>query len=122
MRKNIHHTGKSLPKLVSNGVQVTGQYSRHGAIAAQQTHGPQTLSTKDALSKGGVCVCVCWGGGEDQCQPHMDSLIPKSCQLFMFDSRPILLSFPNHFGLIPDRSRPTIGHSSLLHGPFQPNS
>jgi len=56
VRKNIHHTGKSLPKLATNGVQVTGQYSRHGAIPAQQTQGPQTLSSKDALNKGGTCV------------------------------------------------------------------
>ena len=56
VRKNIHHTGKSLPKLVTNGVQVTGQYSRHGAIPAQQTQGPQTLSSKDPLNKGGMCV------------------------------------------------------------------
>ena len=58
VRKNIHHTGQILPRAVSSSVQVTaagGQYSRHGAIPAQQSmQGHQALGTKDSLIKG-VC-------------------------------------------------------------------
>lgn len=56
VRKNIHHTGQILPRAVPSSVQVTaagGQYSRHGAIPAQQSmQGHQALGTKDSLIKG----------------------------------------------------------------------
>lgn len=62
VRKNIHHTGQMLPRAVPSSVQVTaagGQYSRHGAIPAQQSmKGHQALGTKDNSIKGACNVAT----------------------------------------------------------------
>ena len=62
VRKNIHHTGQMLPRAVPSSVQVTaagGQYSRHGAIPAQQSmQGHQALGTKDNSIKGACSIAT----------------------------------------------------------------
>ena len=69
VKKNIHHTGgqknissSNSSNLLLNGspAQVTAaaQYSRHGAIPAQPTRGPQVLqpaNNRDQFGRGTVC-------------------------------------------------------------------
>ena len=72
VRKNIHHAGgsktvstsNSSALLSSNPAQANaGQYSRHGAIPAQPTRGPQMqpATNKDHFNRGmylAKCICA----------------------------------------------------------------
>lgn len=52
VRKNIHHSGKPMGTVSPNVAVKAGMYSRHGAVPAQQTQGPQIVTTRETLNKG----------------------------------------------------------------------